>query len=254
MSECIAPRSLYCWKLILVDQEPMRSATVSGFEISSEWRPGATKVEYGSFRWIVLEAHEQFITMEISTGAVYANPHPSNRGELWDKLESWASRINRPWPMAGDFNETRSLEERDHSGPDMARRCSKFNNWIENNALIDIGFSGPKYTWVRGLSLETRKCARLDCAVYDMEWRLKFQEGGVKHLVQTQSDHAPILISISGVPSSPSETKPFCLHSRLFRHMPCKHVESLTQYVTRLIERSDDSYGQAQIQNASHIL
>ncbi|KAJ8448534.1 hypothetical protein Cgig2_012178 [Carnegiea gigantea] len=97
----------------------------------------------------ILDAHEQFVTAEISIRGsrqwlftvVYANPDPSNREELWDKLESSASRINRPWLMAGDFNETRTLEERDHGGPDMARRCSKFNNWIENNALIDIGSS-----------------------------------------------------------------------------------------------------------------
>ncbi|KAJ8442674.1 hypothetical protein Cgig2_003718 [Carnegiea gigantea] len=106
--------------------------------------------------------------------------------ELWDKLESWASSNNRPWLMVGTFNETRSLEERNHGGPDMARHCSKFNDWIENNALIDIGFSGLKFTW-----------------------GLKFQEGGIKHWVWTQSDHAPILISTSGFSTRTSETKPF---------------------------------------------
>jgi len=83
--------------------------------------------------------------------------------------------------MAGAFNETRSLEERNHGGPDMARRCSKFNDWIENNALIDIGFFGLKITWVIGLSSKTRKCTRLDRALCNMEWGLKFQEGGIKH-------------------------------------------------------------------------
>jgi len=81
-------------------------------------------------------AHEQFISMEINIGgmrswyfiAVYANPHPYLREDLWNKLESQAESFQRPWILAGDFNETRNLDERNHGGPDMARRCAKFNN------------------------------------------------------------------------------------------------------------------------------
>ncbi|KAJ8443336.1 hypothetical protein Cgig2_015817 [Carnegiea gigantea] len=49
----------------------------------------------------ILEDHEQFVTVEVLSGgirqwfftAVYANPHPSNQEELWNRLDSWASRI-----------------------------------------------------------------------------------------------------------------------------------------------------------------
>ncbi|KAJ8433609.1 LOW QUALITY PROTEIN: hypothetical protein Cgig2_016539 [Carnegiea gigantea] len=108
--------------------------------------------------------------------------------ELWDKLETWASRINHPWLLAGDFNKTRSLDERDHDGLDMARHCSIFNSWIENNGSIDIRFSRPKFI---------------------------FQEGSVKHLVRNQSDHAPILISTVGFSARVGEAKLF--DSKLLR-------------------------------------
>ena len=71
----------------------------------------------------------------------------------------------RPWLLAGDFNETVSIEERNHGGPDMRRRCNRFKYWIENNGLIDLGYSGPRFTWSRGLSQDTRKEARLDRAL-----------------------------------------------------------------------------------------
>ncbi|KAJ8431493.1 hypothetical protein Cgig2_032264 [Carnegiea gigantea] len=103
---------------------------------------------------------------------------------------------------SGDFNETRSLDEKDHEGPIMTRRCAKFNNWIGNNASIDIGFSRPKYAWIQGLTPETRKNARLDRVLCNMDWRLKFQEGRLKHLMHNQSDHAPILISTVGFSTS----------------------------------------------------
>ena len=63
--------------------------------------------------------------------AVYGNPHPSNREELWDKFDGWALRIFRPWLPAGDFNKTHSLDERDHGQPEMDRHYIKFSNWIE---------------------------------------------------------------------------------------------------------------------------
>ncbi|KAJ8437463.1 hypothetical protein Cgig2_012903 [Carnegiea gigantea] len=138
----------------------------------------------------LIESDQQFITIEVITSrkghwfftAIYANPHPSARDELWAKLEDRASTMSRPWLLAGDFNETKSLLERDHGGPDMARRCARFNNWIENNALIDIRFAGPKFTWVRGRTPSTRKSARLDRALCNMAWRQKLPEGGVRHL------------------------------------------------------------------------
>ncbi|KAJ8434825.1 hypothetical protein Cgig2_033547 [Carnegiea gigantea] len=57
----------------------------------------------------------------------------------------------------------------------MARRCSKFDNWIENNALIDIDFSAPKFIWFQGCTLSTQKSARLDRALLSMAkigWRM----------------------------------------------------------------------------------
>lgn len=106
--------------------------------------------------------------------------------------------MHRPLLLPGDFNETRTREERDHGGSYMATRCAKFTNWIGNNVLLDIGFTGPNFTWVRGRTPSPRKSAILDRALYNLAWRQKFQEGGMRHLVQLQSVHAPILISTKG--------------------------------------------------------
>jgi len=54
------------------------------------------------------------------------------------------------------------MEERMNCGDDLARRCLNFNHWTESNGLIDLGFSGPRFTWSRGRSPETHKYTRLD--------------------------------------------------------------------------------------------
>jgi len=120
--------------------------------------------------------------------------------------------------LAGDFNETKSLEERDHDGDDMLRRCLKFNNFIENNGLIDLGFSGPKFTWAHGTSEQTRKQARLDRAICNMEWRSKFQEATVRHLAHSYSDHCPLLINTMGTDQPTSGTRPFKFQAVWMEH------------------------------------
>ncbi|KAJ8436976.1 hypothetical protein Cgig2_012263 [Carnegiea gigantea] len=108
----------------------------------------------------VLLAHDQFITMEVHKGSarpwlytvVYASPHAHLREELWCRLQQAAQGTQDLWLLAGDFNETINLEERNHGGPD---------------------------------------------------------EGAVRHLAQSASDHSPLLINSRGFSTIPLAAKPF---------------------------------------------
>ncbi|XP_074293854.1 uncharacterized protein LOC141621031 [Silene latifolia] len=150
--------------------------------------------------------HQQFITVEMSRQgtlpwfftAVYASPDPSNRRDLWRELEIFARNNNHPWLLAGDFNETRSLNERHGGDSNMARRCDAFNDWIENCELIELAFTGASHTWARGNSVATRQSARLDRALCNAEWGTIYEDSLVKHLPAFQSDHCPILVSPNG--------------------------------------------------------
>ncbi|XP_074314997.1 uncharacterized protein LOC141651174 [Silene latifolia] len=161
--------------------------------------------------------HQQFITVEIARigefpwffSAVYASPDPSNRRELWAELESFAQNNNRPWLVAGDFNETRNLSERHGGDSNMARRCENFNNWIESCELIELAFSGSPHTWARGNSIETRQSARLDRAMCNADWGTVFEEAMVKHIPAFQSDHCPLFISPNGFVPINSVNRPF---------------------------------------------
>ncbi|KAL2942993.1 hypothetical protein RDABS01_031341 [Bienertia sinuspersici] len=58
--------------------------------------------------------HNQYITIKITRQgdipwyftAIYASPDPSKRQDLWDELHEFARQNNKPWLLAGDFNET----------------------------------------------------------------------------------------------------------------------------------------------------
>ncbi|KAL2927301.1 50S ribosomal protein L31 type B [Bienertia sinuspersici] len=82
----------------------------------------------------------------------------------------------------GDFNVTRASWERNSYTANSSRRSAQFNDWIENNQLIEVEFMGSSHTWARGNSMETRKSARLDRALCNTEWGLRFDKESVRHL------------------------------------------------------------------------
>ena len=180
----------------------------------------------------VIQTHAQYVTLGVKlqnqigwfVTIVYASPHLLNRELLWLDLQHFAENCQLPWLLAGDFNETINLEERNHGGPDMQRRCDRFKYWIENNGLLDLGYSGPKFTWSRGLSLGTRKEARLDRALCNAQWRLKFQEGAVRHLIRIGSDHSPLLIATGGFVKTAARKPPFRFLAAWLSH---SHFEQL---------------------------
>ncbi|KAJ8439092.1 hypothetical protein Cgig2_009235 [Carnegiea gigantea] len=134
------------------------------------------------------------------------------------RLSNFAIQHNQPWMLAGDFNEMRSMTERKNCNDDLSRRRDNFNHWIKNNGFIDLGFSGSQFTWNRGRNPETPKYAILDRALCNEEWRLQFQEAVVKHLLQNQSDHCPLLIVPHGFTTVHHLQRPFRFQAAWLSH------------------------------------
>lgn len=172
-------------------------------------------------------SNSQHLTVEIKkTGddgwlfsAVYASPDSTMKRELWSELEHIRRSYEGPWLLAGDFNDTVCMSERNGvDSSEMQRRCQNFANWIANNELIDLGFSGPAHTWFRGHSEDTFKSAWLDRGLVNEEWRLKFTEGNLRNLPKSSSDHCPILISSTGFAPVPRAVRPFRFQAAWLNH------------------------------------
>ncbi|XP_056697923.1 uncharacterized protein [Spinacia oleracea] len=192
------------------------------------WKPELVTVD-------PIEQSNQYITMIITRRGeepwylttVYASPDPSNRQDLWRDLTDFASRNNKPWLLAGDFNETRAGWERSSSCAETTRRSERFNLWVEDTQLIEVEFSGPSHTWARGNTMETRRSARLDRALCNAEWGLCFDKARVKHLPALQSDHCPLLISSNGFAPISAINRPFRFQAAWLSHE--KFAEFMTE-------------------------
>ncbi|KAH9661422.1 reverse transcriptase domain-containing protein [Citrus sinensis] len=118
--------------------------------------------------------HRQFVHFKIvsSNGleswvtAVYASPIPTVRRELWYHLASIASQMSNPW-------------------------------------MLDLNFSGPRFTWSRG-----NLSKRLDRAVCNDGWLIKHANSSVMHLPKIDSDHRPILVKFHNMDSRHGGLRP----------------------------------------------
>ena len=101
------------------------------------------------------------------------------------------------WLIAGDFNYVVDVEETTNLGYSYQKICSSFVHWISKHGLVDLGYNGPKFTWIRGFSSETFKGARHDCALNNTNWRIRFPQTKVVILLKVNSNHYPMLITLS---------------------------------------------------------
>lgn len=126
---------------------------------------------------------------------VYGSPTHDLRKRLCKDLRKSNMNVSGPWLVAGDFNAVTTASEVSDSMNFSQRRCADFTNWIFEQGLIDIGFEGPMLTWKCGTQQSTFKGARLDRALGDIDWRMRYPNAVVKHLPMIHSDHAPLMIS-----------------------------------------------------------
>ena len=165
---------------------------------------------------------------------VYGSPTYTLRKNLRRDLNQETLKINKPWLIAGDFNSVTHADET--SNPDRLdqRRCIGFVNWIFEHGLLDLGFSGPKFTWMRGNTPEQFKGARLYRAICNMDWRTVFPQTKVTILPNLNSDHSPVKISMSSTTKMQFQSK-FRFQAAWITHPGFKKV---IQKVWRIVGRS----------------
>ncbi|KAI7988231.1 hypothetical protein LOK49_LG13G01142 [Camellia lanceoleosa] len=151
---------------------------------------------------MALDANSQVIHAKIKRdnfsdwilSAMYASPIPRSHDALWENLESVADNMTEPWLVAGDFNDFACQnEKRSFSTAQDHTRTRKFQARLNRCKLMDLGCSGPRLTWTNGRQGLANTLERLDRVGCNTEWRLQFQEGEVRNLSRTYSDHSPLI-------------------------------------------------------------
>nr|XP_023873296.1 uncharacterized protein LOC111985881 [Quercus suber] len=79
---------------------------------------------------------------------IYASPRIAERKILWENLTKVAQLHNMPWLLLGDFNvnEVLSSEDKFDGRSINLNRALNFKECLDTCSLLDLGFSGPKFT------------------------------------------------------------------------------------------------------------
>ena len=104
-----------------------------------------------------------------------------------------------PWMIADDFNEILLGEDKYGGRVVNTARALRFQECLNNCGMIDLGFSGPRYTWSNHHPLSHLIQERIDRAYANADWNVLYPNASVKHLKRAHSDHNPILLSFVNV-------------------------------------------------------
>lgn len=122
--------------------------------------------------------------------------------------------------IIGDFNDYLSANEK-CGGYFCEARCLRFSNNLDRCGLLDLGASGPKFTWHGQRSGASQIKVRLDRALANMAWRVKFADARVQVLPRTHSDHNPLLL-LTDAPLLDRSLRPFRAEAAWLSHRDFK--------------------------------
>lgn len=131
-----------------------------------------------------------------------------NSASIWDDVHHFVVD-NRTLPIlcTGDLNDIMSPYEKSGPGrPDLSR-INAFCDYVKQCGFIDLGYSGPAYTWTNKRRHTMPTFERLDRSLANAEWCAAYPQSVVLHLPMIHSDHSPILTILHS--SHRKTNKPF---------------------------------------------
>ncbi|GKU96985.1 hypothetical protein SLEP1_g10165 [Rubroshorea leprosula] len=145
------------------------------------------------------------------------------RSLLWENLKQFSQSINGPWVVIGDFNDVTAQNENFDGNLVPQYRICAYTDCMNSCDLLDIGFMGPKFTWVNKRDNHQLIRERLDRAWANPAWKILFPEATLIHLPHVYSDHCPIVLSLEQTFPC-SNRKPFRLEKFWLEHESSKDL------------------------------
>nr|CAD1817237.1 unnamed protein product [Ananas comosus var. bracteatus] len=114
----------------------------------------------------------------------------------------------------GDFNCITNSNEKLGGLSRMSTSISPLLKFQQDGGFVDIQFNGPGYTWTNNRQGNSKILQRLDRALANSQWIMKFPFARLVHLPRVASDHCPLLLILT--PNLHRQRKPFRIESWWF--------------------------------------
>ena len=97
-------------------------------------------------------------------------------------LRMLSTKSKPPQCCFSDFNELLEVADKKGGAPWSYNLMQSFQDVLDDCGFIDLGFSGPKFTW-HGKRRGEFVWERLDRGVANYEWLYRYPTGRVQHLL-----------------------------------------------------------------------
>ena len=149
--------------------------------------------------------------------SIYASPRLVERRILWSNRAKVAQLHTLPWLLLGDFNEILSGEDKFGGRNINLNRALDFKGCLDASNILDLGFSGLKYTWSNQRKISNLILEMIDRCFANPTWRLLYPEASVMHLHKVFSYHYPVLMELCNSLAE-VRNKPFRFQSMWMLH------------------------------------
>ncbi|XP_071688868.1 uncharacterized protein [Rutidosis leptorrhynchoides] len=125
--------------------------------------------------------------------------------KMWFDLSELLKYNNAMWVLLGDFNEVRFFTERKNT--EFCERNAKyFNEFIKDNALLDLPLGGRTYTRI---SDDSQKFSKLDRFLVSENFIENWPSANVTIIDKKHTDHCPLILKDGDVDFGPKPVKVF---------------------------------------------
>ncbi|KAK4714105.1 hypothetical protein R3W88_020012 [Solanum pinnatisectum] len=136
-------------------------------------------------------------TLVCFTTVIYASNSIEQRKELWAELALIKQGVDKPWIIAGDFNDVLYPNDRLYSTPISLAETHDFSNCLHTLQLNKLSWKGDYYTWSNKQLEADRIYSRIDRVFGNLEWMMTWGHVITKYDLPYFSNHSPILLKVA---------------------------------------------------------
>lgn len=115
---------------------------------------------------------------------------------MWDNPSKVAELHALPWIIVGHFNEVLLGKDKFGRRPISISRAINFQECLNTCGMINLGFSGPRFTWTNQQPLPHLVQERINRVFVNADWNILYPEACVKHLKRSHLNPNPVLLSL----------------------------------------------------------
>lgn len=129
-------------------------------------------------------------------GCIYGTPYRADKAAFWQQVTDLLVHEESPWCILGDLNVVFNEDEK-VGGCFQASDAAACLEFCSATGALDLRSSRNFFTWEGHRANDSFVRERLDRALENADWCLKFPRASINCLPISASDHSPILLDVN---------------------------------------------------------